>query len=444
MHYVLGNPARQPHFYGRSETLRTLLDRSWTWVCAQRRIGKTSLLYRADQEVRNAATLPLFFDLAFLPRSKASSAELFRRFFIQHHRQNGPLAQLGLSLSDFAELEPAECFRELILLIQNKGSSVLFLWDEAERLIDVENGEPGFLEQLRSQLHGIDGFRFVIAATQSMASLYGRPSHVSSFLATFAWLPLAGLDETSAAALLCCSNTSGWRSPLSSEIVRAVLDFAGGHPLILQEMGARLSEATSFDGRVANLGLVEECAAYLAGNPNLRAIVEDDFARLSGSQRALLLALCTAEQPRTLAEVCAQTGLDHDAAASAAYFLANYGYITGSSRLTLRYRFYKTLRPLKEPPNGLDSQQVGRLLLQPQASDGGMPAPAAPTRAEVRRALGRLLKTAADFDAFLLDYFPQVKQRLSGNMDMTARQNLLIELVEPQEIVQRLNELSNS
>ena len=53
------------------------------------------------------------FDLAFLPRNRATSAELFRRFFIQHHRQNGPLAQLGLSLNDFANLEPAECFREI-------------------------------------------------------------------------------------------------------------------------------------------------------------------------------------------------------------------------------------------------------------------------------------------------------------------------------------------
>lgn len=440
MHYVLGNPARQPHFYGRDATLQSLLGRSWTWVCAQRRIGKTSLLYRAALAARDSGCVSLFFDLAFLPRNKATSAELFRRFFIQHHRQNGVLAQLGLSLDDFANLEPAECFRELVELINQKGHSVMYLWDEAERLIDVENGEPGFLEQLRSQLHGLERFQYVIAATQIMASLYGRPSHVSSFVATFAWLPLAGLDDASATALLCCTNTGGWRTPLPADVIRAVLRYAGGHPLLLQEMGARLSELTSFDGRTANLELVAESAAYLAGNLNLRAIIKDDFARLTGSQRAVLLTLCDANQALTLSELCAEARLERDVADSAAYFLANYGYITYGAKLSLQYQFYRTLRPVAELPVALDSAQMERLLRQPHADPSAAWRPRGLTHAEVRQALAKRLATAVDFEAFCLDHFPEVKKRLTAGMDTTARYNLLLELAEPTEIMQRLEE----
>mgnify|MGYP000671020159 CR=1 FL=1 len=52
---------------------------------------------------------------------------------------------------------------------------------------------------------------------------------------------------------------------------------------------------------------------------------------------------------------------------------------------------------------------------------------AVPLRASLRIVLDNLLKTDSDFDAFCLDYFPQVKNRLTNGMDRVAKMNLLID-----------------
>ena len=52
--------------------------------------------------------------------------------------------------------------------------------------------------------------------------------------------------------------------------------------------------------------------------------------------------------------------------------------------------------------------------------------------------LDNLLKTDSDFDAFCLDYFPQVKNRLTNGMDRVAKMNLLIETSEYDDIPKAL------
>jgi hypothetical protein len=63
---------------------------------------------------------------------------------------------------------------------------------------------------------------------------------------------------------------------------------------------------------------------------------------------------------------------------------------------------------------------------------------AVPDRPTVRRLLEELLPTSADFDAFCMDYFPEIAHRFGGGMDRIQRTNLLLTLEEPVEILQRL------
>ena len=47
-------------------------------------------------------------------------------------------------------------------------------------------------------------------------------------------------------------------------------------------------------------------------------------------------------------------------------------------------------------------------------------------RVVLRRAVNQHLKTAADLEAFLLDYFPRTAREISSGMERTAQVNLLL------------------
>ena len=59
-------------------------------------------------------------------------------------------------------------------------------------------------------------------------------------------------------------------------------------------------------------------------------------------------------------------------------------------------------------------------------------------RSEISRARNLMeagLRSHADFEAFFIDYFPEVHRRCSGSMDRTERMNLLLQLVPAEEII---------
>ena len=58
--------------------------------------------------------------------------------------------------------------------------------------------------------------------------------------------------------------------------------------------------------------------------------------------------------------------------------------------------------------------------------------------ADVRRVLGEVLRTAADFDAFCIDYLPEVAPRFSDEMDRVARTNLILRLLHADQVIARL------
>lgn len=59
-----------------------------------------------------------------------------------------------------------------------------------------------------------------------------------------------------------------------------------------------------------------------------------------------------------------------------------------------------------------------------------------------RQQLAHHFRTAADLDAFCLDYFPQVKARFSDGMERLGRINLLLEIVGAEAILHALGQAS--
>lgn len=60
----------------------------------------------------------------------------------------------------------------------------------------------------------------------------------------------------------------------------------------------------------------------------------------------------------------------------------------------------------------------------------------APSRAGLRKLLMHHLRTDSQFDAFCLDYFPEVYRLFSGGMDQVAKYNLLLAQIDPSIILE--------
>lgn len=71
--------------------------------------------------------------------------------------------------------------------------------------------------------------------------------------------------------------------------------------------------------------------------------------------------------------------------------------------------------------------------------------PTKSVRASLRQAIGRILLTDADFEAFCIDYFHEsVAKRFSASMDRVAKVNLLLSVEEPRSIETALIEYEES
>ncbi len=242
------------------------------------------------------------------------------------------------------------------------GSQVLFLWDEAERLIDVERNDPGFLESLRGELHHIRDFRFVLAGTQLLFGLRRLHGHCSSFLAAFYSYSLAGLDEDAARQLFSGGKTGGWEPPLPTELVEYGIKWSGGHPLMLQALGALLEERTRYGRGRLDVQTMEECCHDLTVKPDLLRIMEDDFTILRPVQRAVLSAVCRGQKETSTTAISTTIGHSKRAVEEAAALLAHHGYITRNP-LRLRFVFYSAMLP-QWFSSGTDSGQAQRLSSQ--------------------------------------------------------------------------------
>lgn len=82
------------------------------------------------------------------------------------------------------------------------------------------------------------------------------------------------------------------------------------------------------------------------------------------------------------------------------------------------------------PPQSPSVQDPSRKQ-ESSAAAGAVPLP---TRPSLRKLLGAVLKTSTDLDAFCIDHFPEVSRRFSAGMERPAKEGILLEVAEPDEI----------
>lgn len=353
-------PARGEYFYGRERESKAVREQAWTWVCGPRRMGKSSLLLKVqDVEAAAGKAVPLYLDLASI-QNKPTSAELFKQFFRRHLKGASNLSRFGVTLAHFEEIdETAGRFRALVEKIEEHGQRTMFLWDEAEHLITLEKNEPGFLDSLRSALQDIDGFRFVVAGSQRFSEVFGLGNHAEQFISSFTWLPISGLPEAEARAVLLGAQTGGWETSLPQAILQRAVAWTGGYSLLVQNLGQELWNACGTRGDRVDDAMYARCVAALCRNPMLRDIMSDDYARLTKTQRALLDVLCDA--PAGVTEASLRAAVNDPAVEDALGFLMSYGYATSSDPVRLRYELYRDFRPKTQPEEAPDPALVNRI-----------------------------------------------------------------------------------
>lgn len=217
------DPPGQGPFYGRAEDLDRLCNdiqsgrRSIAAVMGGRGMGKTSFALRLQTQLRERG-----ISSVHLIRRPASDAVDF-------------LNQLGRRLG--ASLDPALAMDSLVEAIDAMSDGrVVLLVDEIEGLIGEARGRA-LLDNLRIAWEALAGkLGIVILGGSALRALLS--SDTSPFLRTAQWLPLKGLSRQDTAALL--------REPcdldVPDDLVEALWEQTGGHPLLLQATMERAVE----------------------------------------------------------------------------------------------------------------------------------------------------------------------------------------------------------
>ena len=250
--YSCGPMVTDPRmFFGREEELRTLYTRLSTMqstsIVGLRRIGKSSLLYRLAQTVRDELGqnyLPLYIDLQDA-RYRTAMGFVAAVAGAMNERMGGILDVGGVT--DMAG------FTRLVERLRDNGVYPVLCLDEFEELVQhpQEFGDD-FLEGLRA-LGSHGKLALVTASRVPLADLIQKQELTSPFFNIFSQIEL-GLLEPEAARALRRVPFEREGVILTPEEEALVEELAGRHPFYLQMACHHLYEAQAAPaGRRADL-----------------------------------------------------------------------------------------------------------------------------------------------------------------------------------------------
>jgi hypothetical protein len=291
--YNAGMPVRGEQFYGRSELINNILDGPdrAIWVVSNRRIGKTSLLYRLT-EVANDSGQAAFY----IAMDAADTLERLSTCFLEDLDDGDPrLERLGLKLADLQGKTPVEIIRAFDRGGREHACEVVLLLDEAEGLIQITQDEIAqdettqFLKDLQHVFQGAQALRVVLAATKRLLELdeYCKSWNTSRFLDPFALYYLGSLEQAEALDLVHQSQAPAPQL-IDNAVAAAIVDETGGHPYLMQSLAFALWE----DG-VVRAPTHNDLLPAPGGQWS--RMFQQDYDCLSSNERRILLGFAAAE-----------------------------------------------------------------------------------------------------------------------------------------------------
>lgn len=276
------------YFVGREDELERITGllkrRQNISLVGQKRIGKTSLLnylrnYMLAQECRSNEDRFLFFYLDLQRRSlKAQVDFLDDILLILREQSQEELAE---------EIEKDDEITALLEEFQRRQLYPVLVVDTFDEIVRYKQLDPSIFDFLRS--HGSSGkMSYVIASVEEMGEIFRKlwPTNamVSAFHNIFATIRLSSFPFADAHWLLAhFSQQSGL--PFTDEEINWVLEIAGRHPFLLQQVAALLFQAKQkHDADEYRFSLVQKEAQQ-----NLLSYFEDFWGGLGNENRQRLL-----------------------------------------------------------------------------------------------------------------------------------------------------------
>jgi hypothetical protein len=217
-------------------------------LVGQRRIGKTSLLFRladptihSDYDLSPAKYLFVYLDgeeLTELDDGEIRSVmaeELAAALEAAGHREPG----LTLPEGPFEY----RAFRHVVRRLTQRGLKLVFCFDEFEGLGANPHLGPSFFSSLRGLTGQLDVAYITASRTPIHTLAYAQPETLSSpFFNTFAPLYLGLFSDDDAQGLVetLATKVSATFAP---DLVHQIVELAGPHPLLLQIAGFHTVEA---------------------------------------------------------------------------------------------------------------------------------------------------------------------------------------------------------
>jgi hypothetical protein len=277
--YAVGQWVRGAHYFGRAEVLAEILagPRQAIWLLGARAIGKTSTLRQLEllaRETPQLGLVPVYWDLQGSDDPERLAGEL-------RDALPDELARLAAT-GDVDETDLFALLTRLRRAVAAEGRTLLLLVDEAEELLALGAQAPSLLRKLRRAFQSHSGLRTVLAASARLWRLNDVPAETSPFLHGFAPpLYLGALGNDDARQLLSRAGSEPAATPLAASAVDRLVQLAGGHPYLLQLLGAAFWKLRD----------LERTAREVGADPTLRAFFAVDFELLSPAEQALLAHL---------------------------------------------------------------------------------------------------------------------------------------------------------
>jgi len=361
--YIVGPVVYQPHFYGRRALIEDLSNErnQFIYLVGNRRTGKTSILHLLEEETSH---IPLYLSLQ---STEADPVKMGVELTAEIRRKAKKIEFLR-ELSFDPESSIITIIEKLADITEERNISILMLWDEAEKLVDLDKNH---LQGLRSVLQKPNRLRVVLAATKGLSKLHDlcRSWKTSPFLSGFdiRYVPLFN-DEEAKQLILQRNNPEGMVQVNEALLVR-IMEITGNHPYLIQRLCNRLFTS---EGRLRNLTDRDRVV-----DDQLSAFFQSDYDTLSRSERAIIRKLVS-EEFSVIDNLRASLRIKPEVMESYLYGLEQLGVIHWvDDRIKICNVFHKkwlSMGSAKETPNIVSdraSKEVAKTVARPKPGKEG-------------------------------------------------------------------------
>ncbi|HEU5375713.1 MAG TPA: ATP-binding protein [Ktedonobacteraceae bacterium] len=276
------------YFVGREDELKRIIGlmkrRQNVSLVGPKRIGKTSLLNNLRQKTH--------------PRERQSGESEFLFFYLDLQRssmktQVDLLDDVLSALREQSQEHPAEEMekddeiRALLEEFQQRNLHPILMIDTFDEIVRYKQLDPSVFDFLRSQ--GLSGkMSYVIASVEEMGEIFRKlwPTNgmISPFYNIFGTVRLSSFSRAEAHWLLAhFSQREGL--PFSEQEINWVLERAGQHPFLVQQVAALLFQAKQ------RHDMDEDCFSRVQkeAQQNLLSHFEDFWSEIDNEKRQRLL-----------------------------------------------------------------------------------------------------------------------------------------------------------